>query len=411
MSRFEFWFFTFFVIGLGGSVGVAYGWTKAFDTKDLSAKRDFSFVGSLAALVIILLTLADIHTKRRRLSDFIRIMSNFPSLIDTVFFYLGDQEATQFSVLVLTKPNEQDKVLTMVECTREVLVGILMSATLILWQSVKYKEDQDKLRDEAIKIVRIELAKEGRVTNDQFSGQFASALGSIYPDSFFGVALLNVVLDRIKRMSSQCLSIKQNVAPAQMLSDSSALARKVATIKERLDTFEYDYAIRPWWWVPMSVNLMGILYPFVIPPAYYTLLGNDIIFVGPITFFFVGGLVLINICLGDPFSQPTNVQMGHVYAQVQDMPLRTRKLFVKHFITGHTPRDLQPPPVPATPPTGVTKQQQLQLQQSEEARLQLLRMYEQQNQQIKHSVDSNFFENVVDEFFLGATTDYISKHK
>ena len=425
VRNFYLFFFVAFVVGVGGSVGVAYGWSKALH-HEVTGRRDFSFVGFIAALFIMALTIHSILYHRHRLMQFTQIIASFSALVDSVFYNLAEPPMTQNTVLIISKKSG-DVYLDTTEATKEVLVGLLLSVTLIVWQSVKAPHYSiDDLRDKVINLVKAQLEKSHRSNTDQFSSTFARELASIYYDQYFGVVLLDIVLDRIIKMGSVCVALdpEQKFVPTapsdrgvQMFKDTTPIATQVVHIKEQLKQFEFDADFRPWWWVSWSIKLMGILYPFVIPPAYFTVLGADIIYVGPIMFLFVGGLVLIDIFLGDPFYQPTNVQMGYVYGYLQDIPLKARRRYAVRFppssiplISVQTPALLQN----MQPGAMVTKQMQQQMQQQqtlvELANLRNGAIIERQRaaQQI---IDSDFFEDVVDEWFLdGAPASYSKQH-
>lgn len=412
VSRFQYYFLPVFFILIGASVGVAYGWSVALQ-HHVSAKRDFSFVGFIAGLLIVLLTLYDLLYYRQRVQAFLKIIAGFSTLLDVVFYNLADRENTQFSVLVFTKPNEPPTYLDARGATREVLVGILMSATMVVWQTVKYKEPN--LRNEIGEIVKSQLSVKNRSSSDQFIALFNKELASPYYDQYFGVVLLDIVLERIKKMSTYCIW-NSKTAPIpqegiQMFDDAAPIALQVTRIKEQIKEFEYGHDFKPLWWVSLSIKVMGILYPFVIPPAYFTVLGADIIFVGPIMFLFVGGLVLINICIGDPFTWPTNLTMGSVYSYIQEMPLKVQQMFAARFPREAVPLvDVQMPPPPAQPGVLTTKQQQLLQQQYEEVMRAFTENQRRAASAFTQAIDNNFFELVVDDWFYGVGTNSNKQH-
>jgi len=403
VSKFQYYFIPIFLILIGSSVGVSYGWSVALQ-HNVSTKRDFSFVGFIAGLLIVLLTLHDLLYYRQRVNAFLKIIAGFSTLLDVVFYNLADRENTQYTVLVFSKPNEPETYLDARGATREVLVGILMSATMVVWQTVKQKEPN--LRNEVGEIVKAQLSIKNRSSTDQFAALFNKELASSYYDQYFGVVLLDIVLERVKKMSTYCIW-NSKTAPSppggvQMFETDMPIALQATRIKEQIKEFEYMQDFKPLWWVSLPIKVMGILYPFVIPPAYFTVLGADIIFVGPIMFLFVGGLVLINICIGDPFTWPTNLTMGSVYSYLQEMPSKVQHMFATRFPKESVPLvDIQMPPPPAQNGVLTTKQQLMLQQQYED----VMRAFTENQRRaaiaFTQGIDTNFFDLVVDDWFYG----------
>ena len=70
---------------------------------------------------------------------------------------------------------------------------------------------------------------------------------------------------------------------------------------------------RLWLGISLPVMVIGVLFPFLIPPIFYSVMGADIVYMGPLLCLIVTGAVLFNICMASPLRSPNTHHMGHVY--------------------------------------------------------------------------------------------------
>ena len=403
VSRFEIWFFPLFFIGLGASVGVAYGWSTAFD-ETTSVKRDFSFIGFITGLVLFLLTMQDINQNRVRFGRFLKIIARYNTLVDVIFENINEPVNLTSSVIPFSKNSSVNPIqyLNAMNLVKEALLGALTSMMMLIWQLEQSASADDALQEKQIgEIAKNVIFNMERDSTGQILAYFDRDLNSGYRDPIFGIILIDIILVRLQKMSTSCIWIGDAQQPIpqsstngfQMIVSYQTVASQIHSLKQDIKELEYQGDIKQWWWFSFAVKAMGLLYAFLIPPAYFAVLGKNIIYVGPFMFMFLGGLVLINICLGDPFLHPTNKQMGHVYVYVHDSANKIQRKFSARFLS-ESNNNITPPSGLQSSNNGNTilanATRQIQLLQQKVSSFEL------------QSLDKQLFDNSINEWFSNA---------
>jgi hypothetical protein len=342
----------------------------------------------------------DINHNRLRFNRFLKIIARYNTLVDVVFENLNEPLNLTASVIQFINPRVPGtpQYLNTTTLVKEVLFGILESMMMFIWQ-VQQKPEKDDEADRIQEARMLDIAKlvisnnNDRDSTGQIFSHFDRDLNSPYRDQVFGVILLDIILVRLQKMSTTCLwmadqPVPQGVTNIQMIISYPSVSSQINALKQEIKEFEYQNDIKQWWWFSAAVKIMGVLYAFLIPPAYFAQLGKNIIYVGPFMFMFLGGLVLINICLGDPFLHPTNKQMSYVYIYIHDIAHKIQRKFSARFISEiQTNTNIL---------TGTTNNKQIAALQQRLASFEL------------QSIDKQSFEKTINEWFSNADTSLSS---
>jgi hypothetical protein len=136
-------------------------------------------------------------------------------------------------------------------------------------------------------------------------------------DGSFSVLMMTLVMYRISEMSK-----------ALMFGNTSLIITNITHIKEEIDMFtENPLGFANDWWIMWPVMFIGIVFPFLIPPIFFSTMADDILYIGPVLFFFIGSPVLINIVLGDPLRWPSDIHMQQIYTKIR---MFTFKIYSKY---------------------------------------------------------------------------------
>ena len=199
----------------------------------------------------------------------------------------------------------------------ELLLALTASLMLFIYENTFVRRITS---EEALLIVRQIFYLQSNIPIRTIEDMFQSeiSLPTIAAgDGSFSVLMMTLVMYRISEMSK-----------ALMFGNTSLIITNITQLKEERDMFtENPLGFANDWWIMWPVMFIGIVFPFLIPPIFFSTMADDILYIGPVLFFFIGSPVLINIVLGDPLRWPSEFHMQQVYTKIR---MFTFKIYSKY---------------------------------------------------------------------------------
>jgi len=285
-------------------------------------KNSYTFIGWIISFCIFLWTLISIYSKLSRVRALNSIVNYYMRISDEILLYSADAVESQNSALKFYwKNNANEQTLDFYKALAELLLALTSSLMLFIYESTSYRE----LKEEEAKIIvnQITLSQslEIYMIKEMFSSEMhLPTIGA--GDRSFSILMLTLVTDRIQRMST-----------SKMFNDINVLLSDITRLKDEIEMFNentLDFANEPW--IMWPIMFIGFVFPFLIPPIFYSTMSSDIFYIGPVIFFFIGSPILINIMLGDPIKWPSNLHMQHVYYKLNMFGFKTKSKYDDKFI-------------------------------------------------------------------------------
>lgn len=350
--KFELHFFFWFFVLFGASWGASFGWAERMDDccKSTLDKRSYTFIPLVISICLFLWTFYDIISKYNRVAGFVKILVEFRGLVDTVFDNASNPTHASGSVMVFTVTGGSEIVLEYADSMREVLLSLLSAVLLLLWENMEWDTGHtDTPRAIVLQVLNPETSG-GAST--QLVQKFDRAIEDPLNDETFACIMLDVMTERIKNMGMCASKQGPSFSAVQFVYNVDAVVRGIGALKGAVRLFPYEQNFKPWWWITLPIMFIGVVFPFLIPPAFYATMGKNILYIGPVIFVFITGPVLINIFLWDPFLHPSTAHMDTMIAAFDAIVSRSQYKYDLRFATQSLTSPLQNPPAGG----GTTKQ-------------------------------------------------------
>ena len=316
-------FFPIWIILFGASWGASYGWQQYMQDCCSSSvgKNSYTFIAWVISFCIFLWTLISIYSKLSRVRALNSIVNYYTRIADEILLYSANAITAQSSVLkFFWKNNQTEYILEHYKALAELLLALTSSLMLFIYESTSSNKLQG---DEAMIIVNhITLSQtlDVYMLRDMFSDEIAKptiAAG----DTSFSILMLTLVTDRI-----------QGMAGSSMFTDINILLSQIAHLKDEIEMYNenpLDFANEDW--IMWPIMFIGFVFPFLIPPIFYSTMSSDILYIGPVIFFFIGSPIIINLVLGDPVRWPSNLHMQKVYDKIYLFSFKVKSKYYDKF--------------------------------------------------------------------------------
>jgi hypothetical protein len=343
--NFEVRFFVLFVFLFGASWGVSYGWKHLMDgcCKDTVGKDSLAFMGWVMAIILFVWTFLELFAKIERVKKLSKLLVAFFNVVDVLFQGSNDYEYAKNATLPVVVAG-YPRYLEYYTALGEVLLSILTSAGLLFLEAGA--SDNRITHTEAVDFIQgiyasaLSSNRNGGSTTTTNISPEVSHLKSIFEtqaslqikgEASYSLLMLSIVAERIQFMQTKCEN-KQFTECAPMVLNYTLIVGCIIDLKVQMQTFleePVDVAALPW--IKWPMNIIGLLFPFLIPPLFYSTMGSNIFYLGPVLFFFMGGVVLFDICIGNHLRHPTTLYMGPLYLKFNQLGDKMQYLFTKRF--------------------------------------------------------------------------------
>jgi hypothetical protein len=336
LRNFELVFFLSLTVAFGGSIGASFGWRDFMNgcCKDTIGTRSFVFIPWVVAFTLLTWTLFDIALKLRRIGAVAGAVDRFTSAYQVLYSNLTPWQDAAKSVIVNKTLVGEEFMLHEPEAVREAALALYAALALTLWEVCDGASESaamaTALRIMAPGVGVVATAPGGSVTvgavaqiAEDFRRWRMQNAGSSTP---LACVLIEAVLARIVQMGRRCSSAEHTfpyMAPAdaakvaggaQMIMSQQVTESSIAALLDSARSlFASERNDRLWKGISVPVMVIGVLFPFLIPPIFYSAMGADIVYMGPLLCLCVTGAVLFNICMANPLHSPNSHHMDHVY--------------------------------------------------------------------------------------------------
>jgi hypothetical protein len=352
-GSFELRFVVPFLVCFGISIGAGFGWREHMRSccAGTVGARSYVFIPWVVAFTLVAWTVIEIMLKYQRLGALARVVAQFHGAHDAIYASLMTPQIAAFSVLTFQTNSYAIITLHQAQCVQEMVLALFAALVLALWQATHIPGDS-KEADQAAEIVRSILT--GGVDGISEAGNgFNIIKANIIVNNFinrtrrdatdFACALLVVMSVRAGMMADMCTSATHYyplptekatppTPPVQMLTNGFGLVGKMSSLSNTVrEFFAIDEGQRIWPWVSLPVMIMGILYPILIPPIFYSVMGDDIVYIGPVLSIFITGAVLFNVCMADPIKNPNSFHFQPILDRIHAMAEAANNMFANTF--------------------------------------------------------------------------------
>lgn len=318
--RFAVTFVPIWVVLFGATWGVSYGWKQYMEGCCSSSvgKHSYTFIAWIISFCIFLWTLISLYVKISRVRAVYRIVNFYMRIVDElVMSATSSSDAVTTGLSFYWKGSQKPYFIEYHKAFVELLLALTASLMLFIYENTFVRRITS---EEALLIVRQIFYLQSNIPIRTIEDMFQSeiSLPTIAAgDGSFSVLMMTLVMYRISEMSK-----------ALMFGNTSLIITNITQLKEEIDMFtENPLGFANDWWIMWPVMFIGIVFPFLIPPIFFSTMADDILYIGPVLFFFIGSPVLINIVLGDPLRWPSDIHMQQVYTKIR---MFTFKIYSKY---------------------------------------------------------------------------------
>lgn len=346
-----------FFVCFGVSIGASFGWRNYMEDccSGTVDGKSYVFIPWVVAFTLIAWTIVEIMLKMKRLAALGRMVAQFHGTHDAIYAALSTPQSAAYSVISFQTSASQEVRLHQPQCVQEMVLCLFAALVLALWQaSVGGTHSEALTQEDAVTIVSAvtgqgvaaitgeinvsyQLAKVN-VLKAMFSRETAARSDSID----FACTLLRIVSGRASQMSNLAKSSIEYYPltnmeappqpPVQMFTNGVTVEEKLSTLGNTVrEFFAIDDGQRLWAGISVPVMIMGILYPILIPPIFYSTMGADIVYIGPVLSIFVTGAVMFNVCMADPIRNPNTLHFGPILERIYIFAVSANNTFVAQF--------------------------------------------------------------------------------
>jgi len=345
---FELTFFLSFVACLGVSVGAGFGWRSYMEDccKDTIGTRSYTFIPWLVSFAVFFWTIVDVALKYKRVEQVMRLLTRFMGVYRALYEALVDPQTAAFSAVRVRRTaacagGMGD--LHMQQSVQEMTLSVCAAMVLLLWQSARgygslTVEAAEKIVGDIVGLAAGLVVADGGAdargpvaVEENYSLALEFGGNAAYLPDDFACTMLAAVKRRATIMGEGCVAVAvpyppvppntpAPARPSQMLTDTGRRSLDGAIFSLETDVRNYfaDANVRyVWRWVSIPIAIMGILLPFFIQPVFYSTMGANIVYIGPVICVIVTGAVLFNVCLADPLASPSTLHYNALLEQVR----------------------------------------------------------------------------------------------
>ena len=359
LRNFEAVYFLTLIALFGISIGSSFGWRHYMDKccSGTVGARSYVFIPWVVAFTIVAWTLFDLALKQRRVGAVGMLVARFATAYDILYANLQPPLVTAKSVVNYRKPDGGWRQLHAAACMRGVALALYAALALTLWQvctdDAALERDAERVAD-AVMAPGVATVAE-YVQNKYYDVIQSSQIGDDFKYSIktdgerlksraLATFMLRQISLRIAMMGRSCALAVHSypyLPPtecSQITSASpmfialtpaeSAVARLIEAVNELLAECETQ---RLWRGISIPVAVIGLLFPIFIPPVFYSVMGGDIVYIGPLLCLCVSGAVLYNVCTNNPLRVPSTRHMGPIYDRIMALAEHVEALHASHF--------------------------------------------------------------------------------
>lgn len=323
-------FIPLFLAGFGVSWGVSYLWMLHMDSCciDTVGGRSYTSIAYIIILFLCIWTLKDMYNKAEATKAINRVVMLFSALVDSICTNITDSTITADSFIFYQNESTSDeKKADSSEMTIDLLVGALLAMVLFF---VDAKQRSKKIAGAEAKEVVTATYRDMALTHDMVRDLFMRQ-SEIHTQntSFAMLASLEVMVDYMER---PLVDKPPKVPGISFVKRPDMVKHKIqnmrAKILESLFAMQVTSRHR---WIQLPITIMGVLCPFLLPPIFYSTMAADILYIGPVLFFFLGGIVILNVFICDPVSFPLDVYSDPIYETIAMSVAQATSKYNSHF--------------------------------------------------------------------------------
>lgn len=319
-------FIPLFLVGFGVSWGVSYLWMLHMDNCCKSTIGDKSYA-SIAYMIIFFIsiwTLKDMYNKAETTKAINRVVIIFSGLLNVICSASSDQSLTNGSYIMYQRPDSQSETRAdNSEATVDLLVGAVLTIVLFF---VDTKQRSHKAASAEAKNIVQETYSEVGLAHDLVKDLFLQQETKQRPTLTMLVSL-ELMIDYMER------TVTENRAQGiSFVKRPDLIKDQIHRMRAKImDTSFVMKVTSRYRWIQLPITMMGVLCPFLLPPIFYSTMAGDILYVGPVIFFFLGGIVLLNVFICDPVSFPLDVYSDPIYDMITSSVVQAASKYNAHF--------------------------------------------------------------------------------